>query len=188
MSGAFGFVGTNLSAWLASRGHRVLALDLAARSPSAYAEFHTWDQLEAFDWNCVDAVVHLAGKAHDTRHADPQAYFDINLGLTQRIFERFRASQARTFIQFSSVKAATDAVTDGPLVSNCVSWLRSTRINSVECATVVARCAGGACHARRGGDGERRGKPRLRRAAASDATSLALPTTTARALSVTKEG
>jgi len=116
ITGAFGFVGTNLSAWLAARGHRLLALDVSPRAPSAYAAFHTWDQLDAIDWNAVDAVIHLAGKAHDTRNAaDPQAYFDINLGLTRRIFARFQESRARTFLFFSSVKAVADRVTDGPL-------------------------------------------------------------------------
>ncbi len=116
ITGAFGFVGTNLSAWLASRGHRLLALDVSPREPSAYAAFRTWDQLDAIDWDAVDAVIHLAGKAHDTRHTtDAQSYFDINLGLTQRIFERFRASSARVFIHFSSVKAAADRVAEGVL-------------------------------------------------------------------------
>lgn len=114
ISGAFGFVGTKLSAWLAARGHRVLALDVAARTPSAYAACHTWEDLESIDWKVLDAVIHLAGKAHDTRHTtDPQTYFDINLGLTQRIFDRFSISPARTFIQFSSVKAVADQVPAG---------------------------------------------------------------------------
>jgi len=121
MTGAFGFVGTNLSAWLAARGHRLLALDVAARQPSAYDAFYTWDELEKIGWDAVDAVIHLAGKAHATRHAaDPQAYFDVNLGLTQRIFERVRATPVRTFIQFSSVKAVADQVSDGPLTEDAV--------------------------------------------------------------------
>ena len=111
ITGAFGFVGTNLSAWLASRGHRLLALDVSPREPSAYAAFRTWDQLDAIDWDAVDAVIHLAGKAHDTRHTtDAQSYFDINLGLTRRIFERFRASSARVFIaSLVSVSEASSA-------------------------------------------------------------------------------
>lgn len=116
ITGAYGFVGTNLSAWLAARGHRLLALDVAPRQPSAYAEYRPWEELDRFDWQAVDAVIHLAGKAHATRHAaDPQAYFDINLGLTQRIFARFRDTPARTFVQFSSVKAVADRVPVGPL-------------------------------------------------------------------------
>ena len=121
ITGAFGFVGTNLSAWLAARGHRLLALDVASHQPSAYAEFKTWDKLQEFDWGAVDAVIHLAGKAHDTRHGvDPREYLDVNLGLTQRIFSQFLATPARTFIQFSSVKAVADRVPGGPLTEDVV--------------------------------------------------------------------
>ncbi|MFZ4395611.1 MAG: NAD-dependent epimerase/dehydratase family protein [Kiritimatiellia bacterium] len=118
ITGAFGFVGTNLSSWLAAHGHRVLALDVAAQVPSAYAEFRTWDALDGFDWGAVDAVIHLAGKAHDTRKAvDPQMYFDINVGLTKRIFDRFCDSRARTFLFFSSVKAVADQVPVGSVLT-----------------------------------------------------------------------
>lgn len=118
ISGAFGFVGTNLSSWLAACGHRVLALDVAARSPSAYAACHTWEDLESIDWNALDAVIHLAGKAHNTCHTtDAQAYLDVNLGLTQRIFNSFLSSKARTFIQFSSVKAVADQVPAGEVLT-----------------------------------------------------------------------
>lgn len=116
LSGAFGFVGTNLSNWLAARGHRLLALDVAQRQSSAYTEFRTWSELDRFDWATIDAVIHLAGKAHDTSHtANAQAYFDINVGLTQRIFEQFRFTRVKTFIYFSSVKAVADRVPEGSL-------------------------------------------------------------------------
>jgi nucleoside-diphosphate-sugar epimerase len=53
----------------------------------------------------------LAGKAHDTRNTlAEQYYFDINLGLTQRIFEFFLQSGAKKFIFFSSVKAVADSI------------------------------------------------------------------------------
>jgi nucleoside-diphosphate-sugar epimerase len=59
----------------------------------------------------VDAMVHLAGKAHDTKNeSEAQVYFDVNTGLTQKIFDYFLQSDARTFIFFSSVKAAADSV------------------------------------------------------------------------------
>lgn len=58
-----------------------------------------------------DAIIHLAGKAHDTKkQSAAQAYFDINTGLTQRIFDFFLESSAKKFIFFSSVKAAADSV------------------------------------------------------------------------------
>lgn len=68
-----------------------------------------WDELGKVP--PVDAIVHLAGKAHDTKNqSEAQAYFDINTGLTQKIFDYFLQSDAKTFIFFSSVKAAADSV------------------------------------------------------------------------------
>jgi nucleoside-diphosphate-sugar epimerase len=62
-------------------------------------------------------VIHLAGKAHDTRNtADPQSYFDVNAGLTRRIHDRFLASNARALLFFSSVKAVADTV-PGPVLT-----------------------------------------------------------------------
>jgi NAD dependent epimerase/dehydratase family enzyme len=77
ITGAFGFVGSNLSAALASaQKHRLIAVDLVqlvAQSPpaeyfSCYSEFVSWDQLHTLTGRNIDAVIHLAGKAHDTRN------------------------------------------------------------------------------------------------------------------------
>jgi len=55
----------------------------------------------------------LAGKAHDTKsRTNTQVYFDINTGLTQKIYDWFLQSTATKFIFFSSVKAAADTVED----------------------------------------------------------------------------
>ncbi len=120
ITGAFGFVGTNLSAYLAGKGHEAWALDVAAavRTASAPARHFyrvfTWEELERVPWREIGAVVHLAGKAHDTRNvSDPQSYFDVNAGLTDKIVRRLVVSApARPvpFILFSSVKAAADSV------------------------------------------------------------------------------
>ena len=123
ITGAFGFVGTNLSVWLAERGRGVWALDVAgagSASGGAYGRLFTWDDLERVPWGEVDAVVHLAGKAHDTQHtSDPQSYFDINAGLTEKIVRRIADAAPRPirFILFSSVKASADAV-DGVLTED----------------------------------------------------------------------
>jgi nucleoside-diphosphate-sugar epimerase len=114
ITGAFGFVGTNLSAYLAARGHELIALYGTRTQPSAYTGFFTWDQLDRIDWAAIDAVIHLAGKAHDTRTAsDPQSYFDVNVGLTQKIVDAC-IGQGRqgpkAFVLFSSVKAVADRV------------------------------------------------------------------------------
>ena len=104
ISGAYGFVGTNLSKYLASKGHECIALDVA-RGEAPYAKFHAWDELGKIDWASIDAVVHLAGKAHDTKNVTvPQVYFDVNVGLTQKIFTSCEG-KVKTFIHFSSIKA-----------------------------------------------------------------------------------
>lgn len=108
ISGAFGFVGTNLCRYLVGRGHECIALDIprARRDDVPYKAFYSWDELGDIDWACVDAVVHLAGKAHDLKNvSDPQSYFDINVGLTERIFHAANGRVPR-FIYFSSSKAA----------------------------------------------------------------------------------
>jgi nucleoside-diphosphate-sugar epimerase len=61
----------------------------------------------------ADIVVHLAGKAHDTKNvADPQEYYQINTELTREIYDAFLVSDARVFIFISSVKAVADTVPD----------------------------------------------------------------------------
>ena len=69
-----------------------------------------------------DAIIHLAGKAHDTKNQSvAQAYFDINTGLTQKIFDFFLESTAKKFIFFSSVKAAADSVVGDALREDVIS-------------------------------------------------------------------
>ena len=130
ITGAFGFVGTNLSAYLANQGTEVWALDVAGAGTSDnYRRSFTWDGLETVPWTQIDAVVHLAGKAHDTRRtSEAQAYFEINTGLTRRVLEAWRAGCAddatcgprrRVFILFSSVKAVADEV-EGVLTEDAV--------------------------------------------------------------------
>ncbi len=112
ITGAFGFVGTNISYYLKKHSNHTLeALDLTPQKPSVYSAQYTWQDLDVIDWNQIDSIIHLAGKAHDTRNTtDPQSYFNINYGLTKLIFDRFLQSRTKTFIFFSSVKAAADTV------------------------------------------------------------------------------
>lgn len=105
ITGAYGFVGTNLCRYLAEKGHECIALDLPAAKQDGvpYASFLSWDDLEKLPE--VDAVVHLAGKAHDMKKvSSPQSYFDVNVGLTQKIFTATEG-KTRRFIYFSSIKA-----------------------------------------------------------------------------------
>lgn len=108
ITGAYGFVGTNLCRYLVGNGHECVALDIpkAKRDDVPYSEFHSWDELGGIDFSKIDAIVHLAGKAHDLKNvSDPQSYFDINVGLTERIFNA-SAGKVPRFVYFSSSKAA----------------------------------------------------------------------------------
>jgi len=118
ITGAYGFVGTNLCRYLTERGHACDALDIPAakREGVPYEHFYKWEEVDSasIPYASYDAVVHLAGKAHDLKKvASEQSYFDINVGLTQRIFdallkEKVKSEKVARFIYFSSSKASAD--------------------------------------------------------------------------------
>ena len=107
ITGINGFVGTNLCNAL-SKDDNIVGLDVF-RDPNKETKYVKWDSLgEIQNLYCI---IHLAGKAHDTKNtSSEQDYFDVNLGLTQKIFDYFCASNAEKFILFSSVKAVADSV------------------------------------------------------------------------------
>lgn len=89
ITGSHGFVGSNLIEAL-SEAHEIIRWDVRENQPLPE----------------VDAVIHLAGLAHDTKHTtDEDAYFKVNTLLTQQIYSRFLESTAKKFIFFSSIKA-----------------------------------------------------------------------------------
>jgi len=112
ITGAFGFVGTNISKAIKNEFNpHLIAVDILESNNHIYNEFVEWKAIDKLEWDNLDAVIHLAGKAHDTKNTtEDKTYFDINLGLTQQIFEYFLKSNARKFIFFSSVKAVADQV------------------------------------------------------------------------------
>ncbi|MFN6189409.1 MAG: NAD-dependent epimerase/dehydratase family protein [Planctomycetia bacterium] len=116
ITGPFGFVGRNFAKYMAIRGHKLAALSTTETATSGYRDIFSWNQLDRIDWSSFDAVIHLAGKAHDTRDAtNPQAYFDVNVGLTQKIVDacaRSGGTGPKTFVLFSSVKAVADRIDD----------------------------------------------------------------------------
>jgi nucleoside-diphosphate-sugar epimerase len=95
LTGSTGFVGTNLRNYLSDQ----FAFQIYVRGENPLIK--------------ADIVVHLAGKAHDTKNvADPQEYYQINTELTREIYDAFLVSDARVFIFMSSVKAIADTVPD----------------------------------------------------------------------------
>jgi nucleoside-diphosphate-sugar epimerase len=108
ITGIHGFVGSNLVAALKGK-HRIYGLDIVAHEKEGVVHTYAWEEVD--DLPEIDAIIHLAGKAHDTKNrTEKQVYFDINTKLTERIFDYFVSSSAKQFIYFSSVKAAADRV------------------------------------------------------------------------------
>lgn len=117
ITGIHGFVGSNLTKKLKKK-HVIYGLDIVSPLKEGVVSNFGWNELEQMP--SVDVIIHLAGKAHDTRNTVlEQEYFDINLGLTQKIFEYFLQSSASKFIFFSSVKAVADQV-DGDILTEDV--------------------------------------------------------------------
>lgn len=123
ITGAYGFVGSNLVLALKDY-HTLYGLDIVVSKKVDLIETFKWVDIEpgAFPIQNLpqfDVVIHLAGKAHDTKNqAAAQTYFDINTGLTQKVFDFFLESSAKKFIFFSSVKAAADSVVGNMLTED----------------------------------------------------------------------
>lgn len=95
MTGSHGFVGTNLIEALSGE-HEIIR----------------WNVREDIALPDCDAIIHLAGLAHDTKRNNTsegrwkkEDYFRVNTELTKRIYDSFLESVAKKFIFFSSIKA-----------------------------------------------------------------------------------
>lgn len=120
ITGIHGFVGSNLVTSL-KKHHTLFGLDIVSPIKEGVEKTFSWKDLENGELPEVDAIIHLAGKAHDTKNqSQAQVYFDINTGLTQKVYDYFLQSSAQKFIFFSSVKAAADTVPGNVLTENVV--------------------------------------------------------------------
>ena len=120
ITGIHGFVGSNLVMSL-RREHTLYGLDIVAPEKEGVVKTFSWEDLEQRHLPEIDAIIHLAGKAHDTKNRSAaQVYFDINTGLTKKIFDYFLESSTGKFIFFSSVKAAADSVAGEVLTEEVV--------------------------------------------------------------------
>lgn len=98
ITGISGFVGQNLSKNLMKQ---FIVSAVSLRNSTWKKNFH------------ADAIIHLAGKAHDTKNvSNPLEYFNINTDLTKELFDAFLQSKIKDFIYFSSVKAVADEVSE----------------------------------------------------------------------------
>jgi nucleoside-diphosphate-sugar epimerase len=110
ISGATGFVGTNLNAHFKRLGHATYTI---SRNGDNSGNQFSWDKTGELINLDIDTYIHLAGKAHDLKNvSQPKDYFTVNVGLTQKLFDLFLKGRATTFIYFSSVKAVADTVPD----------------------------------------------------------------------------
>ena len=120
ITGVHGFVGTNLVEAL-KKEHTIYGLDIINPSKEGVERTFSWEELDEDQVPEVDAIVHLAGKAHDMKNQSAaEEYFKVNTGLTQKIFDYFMAHEGiKKFVFFSTVKAAADKV-EGVLTEDVV--------------------------------------------------------------------
>ena len=121
ITGVHGFVGSNLVESL-KKEHIIYGLDIISPIKDGVRFTFSWDYLDKpGEIPEVDAIIHLAGKAHDTKkQAAAETYFKINRDLTIKIFDYFCAHpKCKKFVFFSTAKAAADKV-DGVLTEDVV--------------------------------------------------------------------
>lgn len=119
ITGIHGFVGSNLVPSL-KKDHTIYGLDIIAPEKEGVVKTYSWDDLSHGAVPQVDAIIHLAGKAHDTKdQTEAEIYFEVNTELTKKIYDCFLDSSATKFIYFSSVKAVADKV-EGVLTEDVV--------------------------------------------------------------------
>lgn len=116
ITGVHGFVGSNLVKAL-SKEHEIYGLDIVHQKKKGVIRTYFWEDMDINTLPTVDAIIHLAGKAHDTksfgklRNQKAEAYFQVNTELTKKVYDYFLAHESiKKFIFFSSVKAAADRV------------------------------------------------------------------------------
>lgn len=104
ITGASGFVGVNLKNYLDD--------EYSIKSLSIRYQPNQFIDLKG------EAIVHLAGKAHDLKKvSNPKEYDDANFELTRQLFDAFVESSVSIFIFMSTVKAIADEV-DNVLTEN----------------------------------------------------------------------
>ena len=110
ITGVHGFVGSNLVKALSAE-HEIYGVDIIDPQKEGVKFTFGWNHLDGKEIPHVDAIIHLAGKAHDTKNQSrAEVYFQVNTELTKKIYDYFLKSTAKKFIFFSSVKAAADRV------------------------------------------------------------------------------
>lgn len=97
VSGLSGFVGKRL---LEYNRHRFVIVPLELRRK----------KIVDLDLSGIDAIVHLAGKAHQMQPIDDKIYFDVNYELTKQLAQRAQEQGVPHFVYISSTKVYGDDV------------------------------------------------------------------------------
>lgn len=120
ITGVHGFVGNNLVDALKEQ-HILYGLDIISPRKDGVRFTFSWDSLDKNEIPEVDAIIHLAGWAHDTKNqSSAEIYFKVNTELTKEIFDYFLDhKRIKKFVFFSTAKAAADKV-DGVLTEDVV--------------------------------------------------------------------
>lgn len=121
ITGVHGFVGSNLVEAL-KKEHTIYGLDIISPIKDGVSFTFGWECLDKpGEIPEVDSIVHLAGKAHDTKNQSAaEVYFRVNTDLTRKIFDWFLAQpKCKKFVFFSTAKAAADRV-EGVLTEDVV--------------------------------------------------------------------
>lgn len=72
-------------------------MDINRNKKDGVEQIYGWEDLNNVP--DVDTIIHLAGKAHDTKNrSEADSYFKVNTGLTNCIFDYFLQSEAGTFL------------------------------------------------------------------------------------------
>ena len=95
ITGITGFVGSNFTqSW--KDNHTLYGIDIYQLPKEGVKKIYSWELLNELPR--VDAIIHLAGKAHETKNESlAQEYFEVNTGLTQKIFDYPMSSQSQAY-------------------------------------------------------------------------------------------
>jgi UDP-glucose 4-epimerase len=126
VTGANGFIGTQLAETLANSGHQVrnTARSLAPNNPITTemitCDLESADNLDHLTTGC-DAIVHLAGRAHvmsDDPATSESLYLSANVDVTRRLAQSAARTGVKRMILMSSVKVNGESTTiDSPFTS-----------------------------------------------------------------------